>query len=48
MVPCLDAGLDLIKEVHIGVPCEDHAAGAVGDAFIWLCGNVVKELGGGS
>ena len=34
MVPCLDAGLDLIKEVHIGVPCEDHAAGAVVDAVI--------------
>ena len=40
--PFLASVLALIKEVRVQVPCKDHAAGAVGDSVILVCGNVVK------
>ena len=45
MPPFLDTGLDFIMEGRVGVTYEDHAAGAVGNAVIWVCGGVVEYLG---
>ena len=45
--PCSDAGLAFLNEGRTRVPCKYHTVGSVGDAVIWLCDNVVKELGGG-
>lgn len=38
----LDEGLALIDEGIIRVTCVEHAAGVVGDATIWVQGNVVN------
>ena len=40
--PFPDTGLALIMEGRAGVPYKDHAAGAVGDAIIRLCGDLVE------
>ena len=39
---CPAAGLGFIKEGRVVVPCEYHASGAVGDAIIWVCDDVVE------
>ena len=35
-------GLDFITEVSIRVTCKDHDTVVVGDAVIWVCGDVVE------
>ena len=45
MVSYLSAGIALIKEGCSRVPCNDHASGAVCCAVMWLCGELIEELG---
>ena len=44
MSPFLAAGFALVEKGSARVPCKDHAAGTVGDAIIWVGGDVFKEM----
>ena len=38
------AATSLVELAGIGVACKDHICCTVGDAVVWLCGNIVEEL----
>ena len=42
MGSCAAAGLGCIEVGGVGVSCKDHVAGAVGDAIVGICGEVIK------
>ena len=39
-----DAGKILVEVAVIGVAYKDHIARTVGDAVVWVCGNILDEL----
>ena len=41
---CATVGLGYVEVGNVSVSCEDHVAGAVGDAIVGICGEVIKEL----
>ena len=38
------ADTSIVEVSGIGVFCKDHVTRTVGDAIVWVCGNIVEEL----